>query len=197
MKNIKISGIESKENRISLLEDIGKQYPVRYSFFMTWQGNNTDVYDQFLSLGVQIGKNYDIEVVEKPGKNAGGKEVVYRNITKFYDAPQKTPKINAGQSKNPPTTSDTTEQPNTPHSSILNATNDLAKLEEKIRLAFKTRDERIDFLMTENKILSEKVEGLIGVLTEEQLTSYEFHKGGNGKMEDLGEAVEVPEEFLK
>lgn len=197
MQNLKVSGIESKENRIILLEDVGRQYPVRYSFFQTWQGKNTDVYDQFLSLGVGIGRNYDVEVAEKQGKNAGGKEVVYRNITKFYDAPQKTPKINAGQSKNPPTTSDTTEQPNTPHSSILNATNDLAKLEEKIRLAFKTRDERIDFLMTENKILSEKVEGLIGVLTEEQLTSYEFHKGGNGKMEDLGEAVEVPEEFLK
>lgn len=166
-KQITVSGIESKENRISLLEDIGKQYPVRYSFFMTWQGNNTDVYDQFLSLGVGIGKNYDVEVVEKPGKNAGGKDVVYRNITKFYDAPQKTP-------QNAPTTQpnqNNTSYPTQPQKTSPDA---VLKLTEQIRQLSLNQDKLVNEILELNK----KFRGLYGACVagnKETETAYEFH----------------------
>lgn len=166
MQNLKVSGIESKENRIILLEDVGRQYPVRYSFFQTWQGKNTDVYDQFLSLGVGIGRNYDVEVAEKQGKNAGGKDVVYRNITKFYDAPNKTPQ-SPTQESIAQKISLPTQTPNASPDAIL-------KLTEQIRQLSLNQDKLVAKIIE----LEKKNRGLYGACiagNKEAETAYEFH----------------------
>lgn len=174
MKNIKVSSIESKENRITLLEDVGKNYPVRYSFFMTWKGKKTDVYDQFESLGVRIGQNYDVEVVEKPGKNAGGKDIIYRNITKFYDAPQKTPNY-APQSSTTQNNFRNTSLPTlTPKASPDAVFEALEALRERIRMLNANQDKMVAKILE----LEKKFRGLYGACVsgkKEVETAYEFH----------------------
>jgi hypothetical protein len=86
-KPILVSGIESANNKITLLEqETAKQYPTKYSFFQFKQGTEeqTKAYTQFLELGVSIGKVYEIAIKETQGVNKmSGKPITYRNIAYF------------------------------------------------------------------------------------------------------------------
>ena len=91
--SIKVSGIESSENKITLLEQVeGKQYPTKYSFFQTKQdGTQSKAYTQFLSMGVVAGGTYSIAVKETEGINkVSGKPVKYRNIAYFSTGGQQS-----------------------------------------------------------------------------------------------------------
>jgi hypothetical protein len=93
-KTILVSGIESNTGKITLLEqEEGKQYPVKYSFFMnTTNGTPTETFTQFTQLGVSIGNSYQILVRDVAATNKmSGKPVTYRNIVSFLDSGVKTP----------------------------------------------------------------------------------------------------------
>lgn len=181
-KQLTISGTNTDGNRISISEDVGKQYPVKYSFFKDWQGKNTDVYDQYLSLGVTIGQTVNVEITEKQGRNAGGKDVTYRNITRFYDAPEKTPVSNTYQ-----TPTSTTKPPYTP---LEAPTNDFDSFKRDVIAGFKVRDEII-------KKLSNRVHALemltvdFGEEDKKPKTAFEFHRD----TAYLVKKEEIPEVF--
>lgn len=107
MQEITISGIEEKDGKVTLEEQIGdQQYPTRYSFFKTYQdGNSTPVYDRFQDLDLKIGDIVTIEVKETKKVNSYGKEVTYRNIVSF------PPK---GETTATPTTAEPNAEPTKP-----------------------------------------------------------------------------------
>ena len=132
IKQIKVSGIESSENKITLLEQVeGKQYPTKYSFFQTKQdGTQSKAYTQFLSMGVVAGGTYSIAVKETQGVNkVSGKPVTYRNIAFFSDG--------------------STPAAQKPQGGAISS--ELEALEERIKLGFAKRDKLIEELT--NKLI--------------------------------------------
>lgn len=148
-KIITVAGISQKFGKVTILEDVGKQYPVKYSFWTTKKdGGNTKALDDFQRLNVQIGKTFELSVKEEPAEYQGNK-FTRRTILSFkpcegvggtsmYPQDQKTP----------PSSSET------PNTAILERLN-------KAALVVKSLQENMEYLKTENTILRDKVEQLI------------------------------------
>ena len=148
IKQIKVSGIESSENKITLLEQVeGKQYPTKYSFFQTKQdGIQSKAYTQFLSMGVVAGGNYSIAVKETEGINkVSGNPVRYRNIAYFSTG-----------------VVGSTPEAQKPQGGA--CSDELGLLAEKTRLGFAKRDEQL----AELKKLVFELQGMIAGLLPPQ-----------------------------
>jgi hypothetical protein len=105
-KAITISGIEMKDGKITLMEQVGgQQYPTKYSFFENTQsGTPSKAFTQFQKLKPQIGQIVNIAVKETQGTNKmSGKPVTYRNIAYFVtgqsDVPQEPQNSTTGQNR--------------------------------------------------------------------------------------------------
>lgn len=74
--NLTVEGINQEGNRI-IIKSGGKSY----SFFVTKQdGTQSRAYQDYMKLGVMIGKTFSFGVTESIGKSQDGRAITYRNI---------------------------------------------------------------------------------------------------------------------
>lgn len=74
--NLTVEGINQEGNRI-IIKSGGKYY----SFFVTKQdGTQSRAYQDYMKLGVMIGKTFSFGVTESIGKSQDGRAITYRNI---------------------------------------------------------------------------------------------------------------------
>jgi hypothetical protein len=101
-KTINISGVESNEKKITLLQ--GKE---KYYFWITKKdGSSTKAYEQFQKFRFNAGDSVEIAVKEEERTftNGQGKEITYtdRNIAYFKTLDENTPSTIGVAQKTPP-----------------------------------------------------------------------------------------------